>query len=77
MKKAIISSEGRLSIIRPGNREVEITCPHRSITVRFACGEWCPHFGDPFRPKNGDGWGLDICQGQILEFDEIDDRRLL
>jgi hypothetical protein len=43
-----------------------------------ACGDWCPHFGEPFEeksPTETKGTILQICNNGYFKFDEFTDER--
>lgn len=76
--KGKIGTEGWLYIERNGEMKKQM-CPFVNTGI-FAlapgCGDWCPHFDEPFRLKNGTmNVQLALCHGTCLKFTELADER--
>ena len=81
--KGKIDVNGCLCLERVGQLKLQ-DCPYRSLVegkYRFACGDWCLHFGEPedFRILHP---GDKLCRielscgsGRMLYFDEFTDER--
>lgn len=91
--KGLIDEKGALGLKR-GDVYIEQFCPEQSQLLEhkgFACGKWCPQFGEPRHMENTTILAqqagiktdnvyeiqLDICQGKTLIFkpEDFEDRR--
>jgi hypothetical protein len=91
--KGKINSQGFLQIYRgdanPKHYQPQI-CPFRSNAIANQmfeqkytafCGQWCPHFGEPFNldyytpegeKRVDEKITLDLCHGKTLIFEELE-----
>jgi hypothetical protein len=68
-----LNFEGHLSIKRRGVLWPQLCPGHYS---NYNCGDWCPHFGEPQRPKTkGLYIKLEICHRKVLSFETLIDER--
>jgi len=69
---------GRLMIDRPGAEDLMTECVENKGNG-LPCSHSCPHFGEPYTRKvtrGGSVTMLNICQGNILEFENFKDERI-
>ena len=76
--KGKIDANGCLCLERAGQLKLQ-DCPYRSLVegkYRFACGDWCPHFGEPEYDRGFPTIiNLSCGNGRTWYFDELIDRR--
>jgi len=72
-----IDLDGILYIDRAGRSVVQM-CKFMSGDTSDCCAHDCPHFGEPYKrniTRGGTVTTLNICQGNILEFENFKDER--
>lgn len=71
--KGRIDAGGVLYIER-GTKLKKQECPYRPVA---ACNDKCPKFGNPQKKSDSSTWKyLEICDGAVLEFSELIDKRV-
>ena len=75
--KGFIDTDGDLSLMR-GPRFVVQLCPFPVNSREDYCGDYCPHFGEPYKHKQGDYTRIHLTCGnsRTLVLEDFEDKRI-